>query len=267
MKPAPKRLCARLILIVATAGLLFSMKALPSQQATTYAWKLPPGFPMPRIPADNPMSAAKVELGRYLFYDTRLSFNQKQSCASCHQQSRAFTDGRPRAVGSTGQVHPRSSMTLVNVAYVPALTWANPAMTQLEAQALVPMFGDDPVELGMKGREDLLLTRLRKVPEYQRLFPAAFPDAKDPFTITHAAQALASFQRTILSGDSPYDHYWRGTNPEAISASAKRGAELFVSEKFQCFHCHGGLNFANAEDFVGKDSPQLQYDNTGLYNV
>lgn len=158
-------------------------------------------------------------------------------------------------------------MTLVNVAYVPALTWANPTLAQLEAQALVPMFGDDPVELGMKGREDLLLTRIRTVPEYQRLFPAAFTAAKDPFTIKHVAQALAGFQRTILSGDSPYDRYWRGTNPEAISASAKHGAELFLSEKFQCFHCHGGLSFANAEDFVGKDAPQLQFENTGLYNL
>lgn len=127
---------------------------------------------------DNPMGAAKVELGRYLFYDKRLSFNQKQACAGCHEQSRAFTDGRGRARGSTGQMHPRSSMSLVNVAYVSALGWANPGLTQLEAQALVPMFGDSPVELGMKGREELLQSRLRKVPEYQRLFPAAFPNAR-----------------------------------------------------------------------------------------
>ena len=158
-------------------------------------------------------------------------------------------------------------MTLVNVAYLPALTWANPSLTQLEAQALVPMFADNPVELGLKGREDALLARLKKVPEYQRLFSVAFTDVNNPFTVTSVVQALASFQRTIVSGDSPYDRYWRGTDPDAISASAKRGAELFFSEKFQCFHCHGGLNFANAEDFVGKDSPQIEYHNTGLYNI
>jgi cytochrome c peroxidase len=213
------------------------------------------------------MSDVKVELGRYLFYDKRLSFNQKQSCASCHQQSRAFTDGRARAVGSTGEVHPRSSMSLVNVAYLPALTWANPTLRELEAQALIPMFGDRPVELGMKFKEDVLLARLKRVPEYQRLFPAAFPDEKDPFTVILLVRALSSFQRTILSGDSPYDRYYNGNDPDAISASAKRGAELFVSEKFQCFHCHGGLNFANAEDFVGKKSPEIEYDNTGLYNI
>jgi len=262
---------SQISILLAAAFLLLSGEALPRQDlhsgAATYKWQLPPGLPQPRVPADNPMSDAKVELGRRLFYDQRLSFNQKQSCASCHQQSRAFTDGRARAVGSTGEVHPRSSMSLVNVAYLPALTWANPTLTQLEAQALVPMFGDRPVELGMKGREDLLLARLKKVPEYQSLFPAAFPGEQNPFTATLLVRALASFQRTILSGDSPYDRYYRGADPDAISASAKRGAELFASEKFQCFHCHAGLNFANAEDFVGKPSPELEYDNTGLYNV
>jgi cytochrome c peroxidase len=267
MKIAPYRVA----LSLAAVSLLLSSGALPVQglqsEGGAYRWQLPPDFPQPRVPADNPMSEAKVELGRYLFYDKRLSFNQKQSCASCHQQARAFTDGRARAVGSTGEIHPRSSMTLVNVAYVPALTWANPKLTHLEAQALVPMFGDHPVELGMKGREDRLLQRVKKVPEYQRLFPAAFPGERDPFSVTLLVRALSSFQRTILSGDSPYDRYYRGTEPDAISASAKHGAELFVSEKFQCFHCHAGLNFANAEDFVGKKSPELEYDNTGLYNV
>src|SRR4030095_14594304 len=204
-----KTILHRFATAVAAVFLLLSAEALPRQglyrEPAAYKWNLPPGFPQPRVPADNPMSDAKVELGRYLFYDKRLSFNQKQSCASCHQQSRAFTDGRAHAVGSTGEVHPRSSMSLVNVAYFPALTWANPTLTELEAQALVPMFGDRPVELGMKGREDLLLSRVKKVPEYQRLFPAAFPDEKDPFTVTLLVKALSCFQRTILSGDSPYD--------------------------------------------------------------
>ena len=81
------------------------------------------------------MSAAKVELGRYLFYDKRMSVNGKESCANCHRQELAFTDGRARAEGTTGQVHPRSSMSLVNVAYAPLLTWANPTLDSLEEQA------------------------------------------------------------------------------------------------------------------------------------
>jgi cytochrome c peroxidase len=158
-------------------------------------------------------------------------------------------------------------MTLVNVAYVPALGWANPDMTPLEAQALVPMFGEHPVELGMKGKEELLIARLTSVPEYHRLFRAAFPDGTNPFTITSITKALASFQRTILSGDSPYDRYYTGADPNALSPSAKQGEFFFFSERFQCFHCHGGLNFANAETFVGKTYTEIEYDNTGLYNL
>ena len=260
---------AAIFLVVAVCQAVWEAGPLQDhrEKPGTYNWRLPAGFPLPRVPADNPMSAVKVELGRYLFYDKRLSLNQKQACAGCHQQSRAFTDGRARAKGSTGQIHPRSAMSLVNVAYVPALAWSNPGLTQLESQALVPMFGDNPVELGMRGREDLLLTRLKKVPEYQRLFAAAFPGLKDPFTVTSVVRALSSFQRTILSGDSPYDRYWRGADPDALSASAKRGEYIFFSEKFQCFHCHGGLNFANAEDFAGKGFTEIEFDNTGLYNL
>ncbi len=113
-----------------------------------YVWNFPTSS-KPRVPPGNPMSDAKVELGRYLFYDTRLSENGTQSCASCHAQERAFTDGKARAVGSTGELHPRSAMSLVNVAYAAALTWGNPTVVALEQQALVPMFGDHPVELGL----------------------------------------------------------------------------------------------------------------------
>jgi cytochrome c peroxidase len=264
-RSAVQRLKLATALLLAAAAPLLPVQIEPAGQR--YEWKLPPGFPVPRVPADNPMTAAKAELGRYLFYDKRLSGNQKQSCASCHQQSRAFTDGRAQAAGSTGEAHPRSSMTLANVAYLPVLGWANPTLTRLEDQALAPLFGDNPVELGMKGQEELLLSRLKTVPEYRRLFPAAFPDLADPFTITSAVRALAAFERTILSGDSPYDRYWRGTDPEALSPAAKQGEFLFFSERFQCFHCHGGLNFANAEDFAGKPFTAIQFDNTGLYNV
>src|SRR5437868_763463 len=118
------------------------------EAASTWTWQLPEGFPAPAVPADNLMSAAKIELGRFLFYDGRLSANQTQSCASCHQQERAFTDGRAHAVGSTGQVHRRSSPSLANAAYYSRLTWANPLLDKLEDQALLPMFGESPVELG-----------------------------------------------------------------------------------------------------------------------
>ena len=95
--------------------------------APGYAWALPEGFPLPVVPADNPMSAEKVKLGRYLFYDKRLSGNEQQSCADCHKQELAFTDGRATALGSTGQAHPRNAMSLANVGYASTLTWANRA--------------------------------------------------------------------------------------------------------------------------------------------
>jgi cytochrome c peroxidase len=161
----------------------------------SYVWNLPRNFPRPRVPATNPLSEAKAELGRYLFYDTRLSGNNTQSCATCHEQERAFTDGRAQVVGSTGEVHPRGSMSLVNVAYAAVLTWANPSLTRLEDQALVPMFGTHPVELGLPKDEAVLLARLRAESRYQALFARAF--GEDPFSLDHVTQALATFERTI----------------------------------------------------------------------
>jgi len=108
--------------------------------AAGFDWNLPEGFPRPAVPSDNPMSNAKVELGRYLFYDKRISFNGKESCGSCHRQELAFTDGRAHAEGTTGQLHPRSSMSLVNVAYAPYLTWANPTLSIIRQTLL---FGKD----------------------------------------------------------------------------------------------------------------------------
>jgi len=241
-------------------------RAIERAELGPYEWKLPPGFPFPKVPKSNPMTNEKVELGRHLFYDKRLSLNQTQSCATCHQQSRAFADPRGRGLGSTGQLHPRGPMSLANVAYAPVLTWANPNVRDLETQALVPMFGDHPIELGMTGKEDLLVQRLRADSRYRKLFPAAYPADRDPFTIGNITKAIASFQRTMLSGDSPFDEYRRGDDPNAISASAKRGEALFFSERLECFHCHGGFNFTGSVDYLGKGFAEVEFHNTGLYN-
>ena len=230
----------------------------------TYDWKLPSWLAPPPVPADNPMSDAKVELGRRLFYDTRLSGTGTQSCASCHQQALAFTDGRARGVGSTGEEHPRGSMSLVNVGYASSLTWANPAMKRLEEQALVPMYGDHPVELGL-ARSDEWLDALRRDAIYQKLTPAAFP-GETTLTRDHVTKALASFQRAIVSARSPFDRYRFERDESAISEGAKNGEALFRSRMLACSTCHGGIHFSIAMGNMMMPAP-IAFHNTGLYNL
>lgn len=205
------------------------------------------------------MSAAKVELGRYLFYDTRLSVNGKQACATCHKQEFAFTDGHPVAIGATGEKHPRGSMSLVNVAYSAPFTWGNPEMKELEKQALVPMFGEHPVELGLK-MGDGFLARLSADPRYQELFARAYPADSERFTLANITKAIACFERSIISARSHYDRYHYGGDDTAVSDSAKRGEVLFFSAPLSCFRCHGNFNFSGTG---GEDS---EFHNTGLYN-
>lgn len=251
------------------AGLLVACGSEESQAPAeaTYTWDLPPGFPTPKVPRDNPMSEVKVELGRRLFYDTRLSGNETFACGSCHLQKLAFSDGKAQAVGSTGEVHRRGSMSLVNAAYNPALTWANPLMDSLERQALVPMFGEFPVELGLANREDEVLGRLREDAAYPGLFAKAFPGEAEPISIHAVTLAIAAFERTIISGRSAYDRYANEGDASALSEPAKRGMDLFFSELLECHHCHGGFNFSSSVMFEGKAFDELFYQNTGLYNV
>ena len=227
----------------------------------------PPGFPQPRIPADNPLTTAKIELGRHLFYDARLSGNGTQACASCHQQKLAFTDGLPVGVGSTGQHHIRGAMSLANVVYTSTLTWANPTISALEKQALVPMFGETPVELGLSGMEELLRSRLEKEPQYQTLFAAAYPEQPNPISLDAVVKAIASFERSLVSGRSPYDRFSNDNELTAISDSAKRGKELFFGERLECFHCHGGFAFSDAVVDANTTLDETSYQNNGLYNI
>ncbi|HXE13094.1 MAG TPA: di-heme enzyme [Bryobacteraceae bacterium] len=229
-----------------------------------FAWKLPPGFPMPPVPADNPMSADKVELGRRLFYDTRLSVNGKGSCATCHQQAVGFTDQRPVAVGVTGEHHPRRAMALANVAYFAVFNWANPTVKSLEQQMLTPLFNNHPVELGLQRDNPEALRKLLSDPVYRQLFPKAFPGDAGPYTFDHITKAIAAFERTLISGNSPYDRYRYQHQPDAISASAKRGEDLFFHAPFHCSRCHGGITFGGSSAF---DDDDPEFFNTGLYNL
>jgi len=259
-------LMSALLLQVACSSERTTGPSIPSGDPATFRWSLPDGFPQPLVPSDNPMSDAKVELGRRLFYDTRLSGNSQFSCSSCHRQSNAFADARNRPFGSTGQAHPRNSMSLPNVAYQVVFGWANPQTRRLENQALIPMLGVNPVELGLAGREAEMLNRLRAVALYESLFRAAFPDDTAPITLGNVTRAIATFERTFVSGDSPYDRFQRGNNA-ATSDAARRGEALFRSDRLKCSQCHSGVMFTNAARWVGSTTDEPEFFNTGLYNV
>ncbi len=238
----------------------------PNDAPVGYPFQLPMGTPEPVVPADNPMSVEKVRLGRRLFYDRRLSLNQTQSCGSCHLPSRGFTDGREVAIGSTGEHTPRNAMGLSNIAYNSAYTWANPSLLSLERQALVPMFGDNPTELGLIGQEQELLRRLQADALYVRMFRAAFAGDPEPLSVANVTRAIASFERTLLTMNSPYDRFTRGDRT-AMSASAQRGLDLFNLTRLECYHCHSGFNFSDSTITAGSPPMNAEFHNNGLYNV
>ncbi len=233
-----------------------------------FEWKLPPGFPPPVVPADNLMSVSKVDLGRHLFYDRRLSANGTQACATCHRQELAFSDGRSQSVGSTGQIHRRSAMTLTNVAYNVAHTWADPGVRRLEDQALIPMKGAQPIELGLFGSDSELSARLAADPRYVAMFRAAFPESANPIDIAHVTQAIACFERTLISGNSPYDQLVYQGRENALSESAWRGMRLFFSDRLACSKCHAGINFSGPMTYEGgAEDVTPTFHNTALYDL
>jgi len=258
LKPPSIFIISVLALVVGCEGREF--------EPTPWSWELPFGFPPVSVPDDNPMTVEKVELGRHLFYDTRLSLDGTFSCASCHGQELAFTDGKGRGVGVTGDVHPRGAMSLANVAYASTLNWANPLEKTLEHQALTPMFGEDPIELGLAGREHLLIASFEEDHDAFVRFERAFPDEARSVSIRTITQGLASFQRTMISGNSPYDRYLRGDRT-ALSESARRGSDLFFSEELECFHCHGGFNFSASIAHEGLVFSENAFHSNGLYNI
>lgn len=241
---------------------------------------LPSGLPQPEVPCNNPLSTGKIALGRMLFYDRNMSFNQTQSCADCHQQGNAFTDGLKTSVGSEGGSHPRNAMSLTNVIYNSTMNWANPLVTNLHQQALAVLLNESPVELGWVGHETEILDRLRApdaanysgtpfataAPDYPAMFAAAFPDDTDPITIFNVTLAIEAFEVTMISGNSEFDKEQRGES-NTMSDAAKAGRELFFGERLECFHCHGGFNFSDSINHAGTVFTQASFHNNGLYNL
>ncbi len=225
------------------------------QAPTDFDWRLPPGFPVPSVPADNRMSAAKVELGHRLFYEQRLSFNGAISCASCHMQRLGFTDGHRHAIGATGDAHPRSSMPLANVAYNSAFTWTDRKPHSLEEQMIQPLFNEHPIEMGLTAHESLVVGRIARDESYRQSFANAFADEAEPVTMPNIVRAIASFERTLISGRSPFDRYLFDDDAAAMTPGARRGMTLFFGSRTGCGGCHAGLTVGGSE---------AHYANTGV---
>jgi cytochrome c peroxidase len=195
-------------------------------------------------PDGDKTARARIELGRRLFYDADLSRDGTISCASCHDHKHAFTTPNKTREGVSGAPGRRNAMALANVGAFTSLTWASAKVTRLEDQVAIPVMGDHPVEMGMKGMDGELAARLRGDSCYRAQFAAAFPE-DSTISMTSISEAIAAFERTLISRDTQYDRYLRG-EAKAISPAAARGSALFFSAKLACASCHAGPYFTDA---------------------
>lgn len=228
MKTSLTLLLAFLTISQTLAPRAAAMEALPSK---------------PPVPADNPLTSAKIELGKQLYFDPRLSKDGTISCNSCHNVMAGGEDGRPHSVGIRGQHGGRSAPTVWNAAFLSVQFWDGRRNT-LEDQAKGPL--TNPIEMGMEDH-DAVMARIKKIPGYVEAFQKAFPKESGP-TIDQLAKAIASYERTLITGGSPYDQYLKG-NKKALSASAVRGMGLVQS--VGCTSCHSGPVFAGPPLPVG----------------
>ncbi|MFZ4621315.1 MAG: cytochrome-c peroxidase [Bacteroidota bacterium] len=210
----------------------------PTASSKPASFLPPKDFPAMEFPNDNPYSAEKAELGRYLFFDKRFSRDTSVACGTCHRPEFAFADsGNVFSKGFHGLPGVRNSPSLTNTGYNTSYFWDGTVLT-LEKQAIAPII--NPVEMNMD--TDTLIIRLKNESQYRSLFTSAWGTPE--ITLERITRSLATFQRTLVSGSSPFDDWNRGNN-DAISASAKRGYELFFGEKGDCFHCHASYNFTD----------------------
>jgi len=227
-----------------------------SVTATSFA-EPPLGLPEVDHPKDNPPTPGKIELGKMLFFDARLSSDESVSCASCHDPAKGYSNNEKVAAGVGNQKGGRNSPTVINTAYQRFQFWDGRAGS-LEEQALGPI--QNPIEMNMQ--MTVALSRVNAIEGYRERFEQEFGG---PATDERLAKAIAAFERTILSGNSPYDRYEAG-DESALSPAAKRGMDLFFG-KANCSACHSGPNFTdNAFHNIGvgmnEDDPDL-----GRYTV
>lgn len=190
-------------------------------------------------PKDNPTTPAKISLGRQLYFDKRLSADDSVSCNTCHlvTSGKAGVDNLPTSKGIRGQLGGRNSPTVLNAAFQSVQFWDGRAK-DLEEQAKGPLI--NPIEMGIKNHK-VVVEKIRKIPGYVTAFKEAFPQNPDPITIDTLAQAIAAYERTLLTPDSPVDRYLRGER-EALPPLARKGMQTF--QTVGCVACHSGVNYS-----------------------
>jgi len=221
-------------------------------------WLRPAEVPQP---ANNKLTPERIELGKLLYFDVRLSSSEKISCATCHHPKQGWTDLEPvaKAVGHEGATGPRNSPVILNSAYQNRQFWDGRART-LEQQALGPIEAD--VEMNMP--LEVLIPKLNKIKGYQELFKVAYPASKGVIKKDYLAKAIASFERTVVSTIAPFDKYAMG-DKKAISKAAKKGFELFKG-KAHCIDCHDGFNFSDGSFHnIGLNDGELNGKELGRY--
>ena len=235
-----------------------------SKPPTPYQWPLPDYVPKPVVPADNPMTQEGVLLGKALFFDKALSGDNSMSCSSCHLPEHAFAEPKRVSVGAKGEQLNRNALALVNVAYNASFTWAHNNLDSIEKQILIPLFNEHPVEMGATGNEQEILKRIN-TSHYQHLFEDAFGD--DEVNMNRVVLALASYVRSLVSFNSAFDAYAYLGDDNALTQQQVEGLNLFFSERTECFHCHGGVNFTQSSKHSFQMFSVQPFHNTGLYNV
>jgi len=234
---------ARTLGFAVAMGMLLGGAAL-----VTSAQDRPPGRRAVPVPSDNPQTDAKVALGSQLFFDPRLSLDDTISCATCHRPDSAWANHDRTDTGIHGRVGTRNSGTILDAAYMKAQFWDGRAES-LEEQALGPIV--NPVEMGE--RLENVVWKLAAIEGYRDQFQTIFGTS---VTADGIAKAIAAFERTVISGPSPYDRYLAG-DEAALSASARRGLALFEG-KARCWLCHSGPMLSNQSFHnigVGMDKP------------
>lgn len=213
---------------------------------------VPLGLPPVPVPTDNPITAEKIELGKMLYFDKRLSKDGTVACVTCHDPRTGWTERRAVSEGIGKQLGGRNSPTVINAAYMPVQFWDGRA-NSLEEQALGPI--ENPIEMG--NQMEVVVADLAKIPEYKQRFKDVF--GTEEITKDAIAKAIATFERTVLSGDSPYDRYQAG-DQAALNEAQKRGLAIFTG-KGTCDTCHAPPTFSNGRFYnAGVDAAKPKPD-------